>query len=100
MSELIKRDEVASALEARRELGPEYEDEVVDALVEKIEKRLPQQRSAARRGAITPLALGSIFMGIPLTAIASSNSGLAAVVVVWVGIVLVNVAAAAYGGRR
>ena len=91
--ELVSREEAHAALEARRELGVEYEDHVIDALVEKIEARLAERRPAGFDPRMLPVALGSIGMGIPLTAIAASNSGLAAVIVVWIGIVLVNLAA-------
>ena len=93
--DVVRREEVESALEAQRELGPEYENHIVDALVDKIERRL-DERGPAHTGfdpRMTPIALGSVALGIPLTAIASSNVGLAAVLVVWIGIVLVNLAA-------
>ena len=41
-----KRD-VHAALEARRELGPAYDDEVVDALLAKIDQRLDRRPPAA-----------------------------------------------------
>jgi hypothetical protein len=41
-----KRD-VHAALEARRELGPAYDDEVVDALLAKIDERLDHRPPAA-----------------------------------------------------
>jgi hypothetical protein len=101
MSELIKRDEVASALEARRELGLEYEDEVVDALVEKIEKRLDERMRKAPRRHDQPwspaVPLGSLGIAIPLTGAAGALTGLAGVIAVCVAIVLVNLA---YAMRR
>jgi hypothetical protein len=90
MGELVGREEAQAALEARRELGHEYEDEVVDALVEKIERRLAERRPTRREGAITPLALGSLGVSIPLIAIAGNFAGLAGIVVVCLAIVLVN----------
>jgi hypothetical protein len=100
MSELIKRDEVASALEARRELGLEYEDEVVDALVEKIEKRLDERmRKAPRRHEPFNVAvpLGSLGIAIPLIGAAGGTVGLAGVIAVCIAIALVNFA---YAMRR
>ena len=92
--ELVSREEAKAALEARRELGVEYEDHVVDALVEKIEQRLEQRRPARREGAITPLALGSLGLSIPLIAIAGVTVGVPGVALVCVAIVLVNFFAA------
>jgi len=92
----VSRDEVAAALEARRELGPGYEDEVVDALVEKIERRLDErlrERPPSRHAphpSVTPLALGSIGMGIPITAIAVGNDYPWVAVIAWIAIALVN----------
>jgi hypothetical protein len=93
--ELVSREEAKAALEARRELGVEYEDHVVDALVEKIEKRLAERRPARRQGgAIMPLALGSLGLSIPLIAIAGERAGVAGVALVCLAIVLVNFFAA------
>jgi hypothetical protein len=94
MSDLVQREEARAALEARRELGPEYEDHVVDALVDKIEQRLAERRPARRQGAVTPLVLGSLGVSIPLIAIAGGTAGLAGVIAVCVAIVLVNYFAA------
>jgi hypothetical protein len=93
---MVEREDLRAAIEARRELGEEMEPQVIDSFVERIEdriderisRRLPAQRRA-REGSFL-LALISLGSGIPLTAIAASNSGLAAVIVVWLGIVLVN----------
>jgi hypothetical protein len=90
-------------VEARRELGKGYEDEIVESLVEKIEQRLKdRQRPAAAHEAephrsVTPLALGSIFAGVGATAIATGNGDAWVAIVAWVAIALVNVA---YALRR
>jgi hypothetical protein len=89
------RDELQAAIEARRELGPEREAELVESFLDRIETRLEERRPqpAPRRVEPSPLlAMISLGVAIPLTAIAASNSGLAAVIVVWIGIVLVNFA--------
>ncbi len=103
MPDVVRREEVQSALEARRELGPEYDDHIVDALVDKIERRLEERRPhTGFDPRMLPIALGSLGLAIPLTAVASSNVGLPAVIVVWIGIVLVNLAASGTlrSGRR
>jgi hypothetical protein len=102
---MVERREVEAALEARRELGPEYEPEIVEAMIERIEKRLDERlrererRLPARpehRGAVTPLVLGSIALGIPVTAVATSNAhgvgGILLAIVAWIAIAVANVA--------
>jgi hypothetical protein len=90
------RDELEAAIEARRELGRAHEPEVIDGFLERIERRLEErqrpQPPAQRHDRSFTLAVITMCVAIPLTAIAASNSGLAAVVVVWLGLVLVNVA--------
>jgi hypothetical protein len=90
VGELVRREEAQAALEARRELGPAYDDAVVDALVEKIEQRVAERPPARREGEITPLVLGSLGLSIPLIAIAANFAGLAGVIAVCIAIVVVN----------
>ena len=93
MGDVVRRDEVAAALEARRELGADYEDPIVDALVAKIEKRLEERQPAPVRreepwsGA--PL-LASLGISIPLLGIAGGTAGLPGIALVSLAIVLVN----------
>ena len=100
---LVDREEAAAALGARAELGAELEPQVVDAFVERIERRLEERltREAAARSSNKHerarsfvIALVSLSVGIPITAIALSNGGLVALAIVWAGIVLVNMAVA------
>jgi hypothetical protein len=97
---MIERKDVEAALEARHELGRAYEPEIVEAMVDRIERRLDERlrerrpAQPARRGAMTPLALGSIFAGVGATAIATGNGAAWLAVVVWAAIVAVNVAVA------
>jgi hypothetical protein len=98
VSHLVPRDELRHAVEARRELGPDYEDQIADALAEKIERRLTEkierrltERSPARhQRSITPLVLGSLGIAIPLMSIAGNFAGLAGIIAVCTAIVLVN----------
>jgi len=100
---VVERRDVEAAVEARRELGPEYEDQIVDALAEKIEKRLDERlkerRPAPPRHPELDLrvVLGSLGIGVAVTAIASGNHEAWLAVVGWIAIVLVN---AAYAFRR
>jgi hypothetical protein len=98
---VVERRDVEAAVEARRELGPEYEDQIVDALAEKIEKRLDerlaQQRPARRhREPDMRVMLGSIALGIPVTAVALSNAhgagGVIVAIIAWIAIAVANVA--------
>jgi hypothetical protein len=90
--ELVRREEAQAALEARRELGVEYEDHVVDALVEKIEQRL-DERPQLKPVSMAPIAIPSLALSIPLIAVAGNFAGLAGVIAVCAAIVLVNLAA-------
>jgi hypothetical protein len=101
----IPRDEVASALEVRRELGKDYEAEVVESFAQRLEKtidaridaRLGQQPPAVRgrqRDPTIGIALGSIALGFPITGVAMRGGGLSGVVATiaaWGGIVAINV---------
>jgi hypothetical protein len=95
----VDRDELRATIEARREMGAELEPQLIDSFVERIERKLEgrrAQRPAAQRresnGTGLALAIISLFAGIPITAIAATHGGIAALIVVWAGIVLVNFA--------
>jgi L-aminopeptidase/D-esterase-like protein len=96
---MVERKDVEAALAARHELGRAYEPEIVDSMVEKIERRLAERPPAApvqatrHRGSFTPLALGSIGAGVGATAIATVHQQGWVAVVAWIAIVLVNFAA-------
>jgi len=87
-----ERKDVEAALEARRELGPAYEDEIVDSLLAKIDQRLAERKPqeparVERRGAITPLLLGMFGCGVGATAIVASNDGTAWLAIfIWLAI--------------
>jgi hypothetical protein len=93
---MSEREELQAHVAARRELGPEYEPELVDSFLERVEKRVDQRHrgKAARRDvehhAITPLVLGSLGLSIPLMAIAGSAAGPFGIAMVCIAIVLVN----------
>ncbi|MEW2222121.1 hypothetical protein AB0939_22995 [Streptomyces sp. NPDC006990] len=116
------RKELDATLQTRRELGPEYENELLDSFLEKVEQRLdtvvdkrvrrrmaeeqmvaargsgvgaaPQPRPASGLpdglGARLGLAVASLVLAIPLSAIAVANAGLTGLVTCWAGIVAVN----------
>ena len=91
----IQRDLQAS-LEARRELGPAYDEHFLDALVEKLTRQVqqtqqPQVVKTENSGNALALAICSLIFGIPIVAIASSVN-LAALIVACAMIVGVNIA--------
>jgi hypothetical protein len=93
--EIVPRDDARAALAARRELGEEFDDALVESFARRVEERLKERRPSGRtqeeRGMSLALALVSIGCGIPITAIAIAGAGLAGLVVAWAAIVLVNV---------
>ena len=91
---LVPKEELHAAIEARRELGSDLEPELVESFVARIEERLAKRPSTSvsrkgREGSFV-LALVSFGAGIPLTAIALNLGGFGALLVIWLGIVLVN----------
>lgn len=111
--------ELDATLQTRKELGQEYEEELIASFLEKFDKRLEtlvdkrmrrqtaEQQMTAARGGSRPqssaspsysdgmgarlLALASLVLAVPLSAIAAVNTGLAGLLVCWGGIVGVNV---------
>lgn len=110
----IPREDVEAAVHTRRELGPDYEPAIVDSLVERIdaaiearvaaelERRAPAKNDLSRKDhSDRALALGivSVVLAVPLTAIAAGMIGFPAVILVWVGLVMINLAYT-LGNRR
>ncbi|WP_181871473.1 hypothetical protein [Sphaerisporangium album] len=118
------RDELRATVEARRDLGPEYENVLIESFLEKLDHTIEtrvraevaaqhgHQEYAPPPGGAHPapgrpskqadptiaIALGSLGIGVPLTAIAVTQAGPGGLFLAWTGIVLVNIAAAL--GRR
>jgi uncharacterized membrane protein len=110
--------ELSATLRARKDLGAEYESELIDSFLEKVNERLDsrveqrvrrelaqQQTSSARadRRPIGPpqanpriarygFAGFTMIAAIPLSAIGAVNAGTAGLFITWAGIVGVNVA--------
>lgn len=98
----LEPDEVRAAAELHRELEPEYRDAVVESFLDRmgkeIDARVDQRLAAAQprhRPMALVLAIVSLGVGIPLTAIISSMSDggqLAELAIVWAAIAVINVA--------
>jgi hypothetical protein len=113
------KKELSATLQARKDLGEEYESELVDSFMEKVAERvdshveqrvrreLAQQQTsfarADRRPSIGPPQPGARFArygfagftmiaAIPLSAIGAVNAGATGLFLTWAGIVGVNVA--------
>ena len=123
------KKELNATLQARRELGEEYESALVDSFLEKVDQRidgaverrvrrqLAEQQLVVARGARSPKAtdtwgerfgfgIVSLVLAIPLSAIGGGVAHLPGLLVAWGGIVGVNVVQAArahpglFAGRR
>lgn len=123
------KKELNATLQARRELGEEYESALVDSFLEKVDQRidgaverrvrrqLAERQTTAARGSRAPKAtdswgerfgfgIVSLVLAVPLSAIGGGVGHLPGLVVAWLGIVGVNVVQAArvgpglFGGRR
>ena len=97
-----KHEKLALALAARHELGPGYDRELIDGLVEQMDAEIERRVSEhlgkwgvagvrSHRDTRVTVALGSLGLAIPLSAIGLFE-GLAGMILVWVGIVGVNLA--------
>ncbi|MFD4031512.1 hypothetical protein ACFWVP_13560 [Streptomyces sp. NPDC058637] len=114
----LKR-ELDATLQARGELGPEYESALIDSFLEKVEQRLDgtldrrvrrhfaEQQMVVARGGTAPspvtgtfgerfgFGVVSLVLAIPLSAIGVANAGIDGLVVAWLGIFGVNAVHAA-----
>ncbi|MEU8683821.1 hypothetical protein [Streptomyces sp. NPDC048611] len=112
------RKELDATLQTRKELGPEYETELLESFLEKLEagvdrrvrRQLAEQQIQVARGTLPPRRAGggrefwerfgfaafSLLLAIPLSTVAAAYAGLAGLLVTWAGIVGVN---AVHGSR-
>ena len=101
MSErVIPREELEAAIDARKELGAEMEPAVIDAFVERIERRLEQRAGESeqvlkrKRAHQKEMVLGAMGLSIPLFALAAIFTGLAGVIVVCAALAVIAITAA------
>lgn len=111
----VSKDEVALALQTGRELGPDYEDAVAAALAERLDRTIEERVRAEvarqthadtageRQGHSTALGVSAFFsllFAAPMSFALLDRAGLAGLVVLWTGIVLLNLVVARAGHRR
>jgi hypothetical protein len=114
------KKELNATLQARRELGEEYESALVDSFLEKVDQRidgaverrvrrqLAEQQMVVARDSRSPKAndsdtfgerwgfgIVSLVLAVPLSAIGGGVADLPGLLVAWTGIVGVNVVQAA-----
>ncbi|OIJ87388.1 hypothetical protein [Streptomyces colonosanans] len=123
------KKELDASLQARRELGEEYDSALVESFLEKVDQRidstidrrvrrqLAEQQMVVARGTRSPRATDSwaerfgfgvvsLVLAIPLSAIGAAAGHLSGLLVTWAGIVGVNAVQAArttpglFGRRR
>src|SRR6476659_1754288 len=86
--ELVPRDELEAAISARKEFGEDLEPALVDAFVERIERRIAERQGESeqslrrKREHQKEMVLGAMALSIPLFAMAAIFTGLAGVIVV------------------
>jgi hypothetical protein len=97
-------DEIRAAAETHHELGPDYQSAVIESFLDKVGKEIDarvdsrmavaQPAPRARPYAPFALAVTSMALGIPLTAItlAVGSTGLSGLLVIWLAISVINVA--------
>jgi len=98
VSDVVPKDELRAAIEARKELGTEMEPALIDSFVERVERRLAEraeesERSLKRkRDHQKEMVLGAMGISVPLLAIAAIFTGLAGVLVVCAALAVIPIA--------
>ena len=88
---MVQREELRAAAAARAELGDEMEPAVIDAFVERIERRLGDGERALqrKRDHQKEMVLGAMGISVPLFITAAIFTGLAGVIAVCVALVAI-----------
>lgn len=97
----LRRD-LQATLAARRELGPEYDEQFIQSLTDRLAAQIAQARqplpappphNALGADQRTALAICSLIFGIPIVAISGGIGGPAGLFFALAALVLINVAA-------
>ena len=108
----LERSEIEALAATRAELGPEYDAALLSSFADRVERAidirvgqaLQQQQlgghlDLARDNHQLTLGIISAVAGIPISIVLGLKGNEVALLIVWTGIVLVNVAHAVYAGR-
>jgi len=85
---IVPEDELQATIEARKELGAEMEPALIDAFVERIERRLAERTGESERALKQKrehqreMVLGAMGISVPLFALAAIFTGLPGVLAV------------------
>jgi regulator of protease activity HflC (stomatin/prohibitin superfamily) len=110
-------EELRAALAARQELGPDFESEIIESFLERLDRtiearvdaqvsaQLAQDQRAAseRKGSPAELVFPSMFGGFLATVAIGATmheDGLPAVIIVWIAVAMINLAHALAGRPR
>jgi hypothetical protein len=107
-------DEIRAAAETHRDLGPDYQSAVIESFLDKVGREIdarvdarvaaaqpyiqaaPPAKPVTRERSAFVLAIVSMALGIPLTALTVTAGqhpvGIAGLLVVWIAIAVINVA--------
>jgi hypothetical protein len=97
--EVVPRGELQAAIEARKELGAEMEPAVIDAFVERIERRVAGRGSESERSLKQKrehqkeMVLGAMGISVPLFALAAIFTGLPGVLAVSAALAVIAITA-------
>ncbi len=97
--EVVPRDELEAAIEARKELGAEMEPAVIDAFVERIERQLAERGGESERSLKQKrehqkeMVLGAMGISVPLFALAAIFTGIAGVLAVCAALAVIAITA-------
>ena len=94
----IPQDELQAAIEARRELGPEREREVLATFLDRVERSIDERVDARLAGGVRPSArdprsavtIASLIVSIPMLGICGGIAGFAGLLMVCIVLVAVN----------
>jgi hypothetical protein len=97
---VVRKDELQAAVEARKELGTEMEPALIDAFVERIERRLADRGGESERSLKQKrdhqkeMVLGAMGVSVPLLLVAAIFTGLPGVIAVCAALAVIAITAA------